>query len=107
MAEAWQFFLLAGLVGTAQGGIQALSRSYFGKLIPDKRRAGEFFGLYNIFGKFESVMGTALMGVVVSTTGRINDGVIPVAITFLIGAALLFFVPEVHEKAQEDSAASI
>ncbi len=107
MAEAWQFFLLAGLVGTAQGGIQALSRSYFGKLIPDKHRAGEFFGLYNIFGKFESVMGTALMGVVVSTTGRINDGVIPVAITFLIGAALLFFVPEVQEKAQKDSAASI
>ncbi len=94
MAHAWQFFLLAGLVGTAQGGIQALSRSYFGKLIPDKRRAGEFFGLYNIFGKFESVLGTALMGVVMSLTGRVNDGVIPVAITFIIGAALLFFVRE-------------
>ncbi len=97
MAQAWQFFLLAGLVGTAQGGIQALSRSYFGKLIPDKHRAGEFFGLYNIFGKFESVLGTALMGLVMSMTGRVNYGVLPVAVTFLIGATLLFFVKE--EKA--------
>ncbi len=97
MAHAWQFFLLAGLVGTAQGGIQALSRSYFGKLIPDKHRAGEFFGLYNIFGKFESVLGTALMGLVMSMTGRINYGVLPVAVTFLIGATLLFF--EKEEKA--------
>ncbi len=101
MAHAWQFFLLAGLVGTAQGGIQALSRSYFGKLIPDKRRSGEFFGLYNIFGKFESVMGTALMGLVASLTGRVNDGVVPIAITFLIGATLLFFVPEGQKNAQK------
>ncbi len=89
MQYAWQFYLLAGLVGTAQGGIQALSRSYFGRLIPDKRRAGEFFGLYNIFGKFESVMGTAMMSAVITATGKVNMGVIPILGVFLIGAALL------------------
>lgn len=94
MAHAWQFYLLASLVGTAQGGIQALSRSYFGRLIPDKRRAGEFFGLYNIFGKFESVLGTALMGIVVSATGRINDGVVPILAVFILGGLLLLFVPD-------------
>lgn len=94
MHSAWQFYLLAGLVGTAQGGIQALSRSYFGRLIPDKRRAGEFFGLYNIFGKFESVMGTALMSAVITATGNVNYGVIPILGVFLVGAALLAMVKD-------------
>ena len=94
MRTEWQFYLLATLVGTAQGGIQALSRSYFGKMIPDKSRAGEFFGLYNIFGKFESVMGTALMGLVVTLTGNIHYGVLSVLVVFLIGGGLLLLVPD-------------
>lgn len=94
MREAWHFYLLAFLVGTAQGGIQALSRSYFGKLVPDPHRAGEFFGLYNIFGKFETVLGTFLMGLVVSLTGVVNYGVLPVAAMFVIGAVLMLFVPD-------------
>lgn len=98
---AWQFYLLATLVGTAQGGIQALSRSYFSRLIPDKARAGEFFGLYNIFGKFESVMGSALMALVVSLTGNVHYGVIPIFISFLIGGALLMKAPKETGRAGE------
>ena len=57
MRELWQFWLLAVLCATSQGGIQALSRSMFGKLLPDKDRSGEFFGFFDIFGKFSSIMG--------------------------------------------------
>ena len=57
MNSLWQFWMLAVLCATSQGGIQALSRSMFGKLIPDKARSGEFFGFFDIFGKFSSIMG--------------------------------------------------
>ena len=64
MRELWQFWLLAVLCATSQGGIQALSRSMFGKLLPAKDRSGEFFGFFDIFGKFSSIMGPALVGFV-------------------------------------------
>ena len=64
MRELWQFWLLAVLCATSQGGIQALSRSMFGKLLPDKDRSGEFFGFFDIFGKFSPIMGPALVGFV-------------------------------------------
>ncbi|MGN0975421.1 MAG: MFS transporter [Gemmiger sp.] len=66
MRSLWQFWVLAVLCATSQGGIQALSRSMFGKLIPDKSRSGEFFGFFDIFGKFSSIMGPALVGAVSS-----------------------------------------
>lgn len=62
LKEVWQFWVMAVLVATSQGGIQALSRSMFGKMIPDKNRSGEFFGFYDIFGKFSAIMGPALVG---------------------------------------------
>lgn len=62
LREVWQFWVMAILVATSQGGIQALSRSMFGKMIPDKRRTGEFFGFYDIFGRFSAIMGPALVG---------------------------------------------
>ena len=64
LRSLWQFWVLAVLCATSQGGIQALSRSMFGKLIPDKERSGEFFGFFDIFGKFSSIMGPALVGFV-------------------------------------------
>lgn len=66
MRSLWQFWVLAVLCATSQGGIQALSRSMFGKLIPDKDRSGEFFGFFDIFGKFSSIIGPTLVGVVSS-----------------------------------------
>lgn len=70
MRDLWQFWVLAVLCATSQGGIQALSRSMFGKLIPDKDRSGEFFGFFDIFGKFSSIMGPALVGVVSSAVAN-------------------------------------
>lgn len=87
------FWILAMLVGTSQGGIQALSRSYFGKLVP-KDNANEFFGFYNIFGKFAAFMGPLLMGVVTQLTGRSNNGVLSIIILFIVGGAVLLKVPK-------------
>lgn len=101
MKENWQFLALAGLVGTAQGGIQALSRSYFGKLIPDKNRAGEYFGFYNIFGKFESVVGTMLMAIVLMFSDDVHYGVLPVLVLFIIGGVLMLKVPADREPLKE------
>ena len=70
MNSLWQFWVLAVLCATSQGGIQALSRSMSGKLIPDKDRSGEFFGFFDIFGKFSSIMGPALVGVVSSVVAN-------------------------------------
>lgn len=60
MNELWNVFVLGILIGSAQGGIQALSRSYFAKIIP-KKNSNEFFGFYNIFGKFAAIIGPLLM----------------------------------------------
>lgn len=87
------FWILAMLVGTSQGGIQALSRSYFGKLVP-KERSNEFFGFYNIFGKFAAIMGPFLVGIVTQTTGKTNNGVFSIIVLFVVGGILLTRVPE-------------
>ena len=60
--ETWHFWFLAAMVATSQGGIQALSRSLFGKMIPSKERSNEFFGFFEIFGKFSAIMGPWLFG---------------------------------------------
>lgn len=92
------FLILAVLVGTAQGGIQALSRSYFGKLIPADQ-AGEFFGFFDVFGKFSAVIGPALFGFAAQVTGVTNYGVLAVMLMFMIGGSImLFLVPASGKK---------
>ncbi|MCK8061206.1 MULTISPECIES: MFS transporter [unclassified Fusibacter] len=88
MKTTLDFWMLAMAVGLFQGGIQALSRSYFAKLIP-KENANEFFGFYNIFGKFAAIMGPALIAVVTLITGKSNYGVVSLIILFIIGGAIL------------------
>ena len=73
-----------------QGGIQALSRSYFAKIIPPEK-AGEYFGLFDICGKGASFMGTALVGLSTQLTGSTNWGVSVLAVIFLIGLVLFHF----------------
>ena len=85
------FWILAMLVGTSQGGIQALSRSYFAKLVP-KENANEFFGFYNIIGKFASIMGPLLLGITAQITGNTAYGVFSLVILFIIGIIILLFV---------------
>lgn len=124
--QAWQFWVLAILVSTSQGGIQALSRSVFGKMLPEKERSSEFFGFYDIFGKFSAIMGPALFGGVVAWVGdwlmrrqgiveaeasaETLDaiarqaspwGVLSVLLIFLVGGALYFFVLPRVERAEK------
>lgn len=81
------FWILAVLVGMFQGTIQALSRSYYAKIIPAEK-AGEYFGLYDICGKGASVLGTALVSFLSQVTGSINMGVSALSVMFLIGLVL-------------------
>ncbi len=90
MTASWQFWVLAIFVGMFQGGIQALSRSYFAKIIPAER-SGEFFGFYDICGKGASVIGTTLMGLVSQLTGSVNYGVGVIAVFFVVGLVLFIF----------------
>jgi MFS transporter, UMF1 family len=86
------FWILAMLVASSQGGIQALSRSYFAKLVP-KESANEFFGFYNIFYKFAAILGPFLVGFTAQMTGNTNSGVFSLIILFVIGGFLLLRVP--------------
>lgn len=81
------FWILAVLVGMFQGSVQALSRSYFGKIIPAEK-AGEFFGLYDICGKGAAVLGTTLVSVMSQLTGKMNVGVSAISVLFVIGLIL-------------------
>ena len=87
LAHQWQFWVLAVCVGMFQGGIQALSRSYFGKIIPPEK-SGEYFGLYDICGKGAAFMGTTLMAVVTQVSGRQNIGVGSIVVIFAVGLLL-------------------
>lgn len=81
------FFILAILVASSQGGIQALSRSYFGKIIP-KEKSNEFFGFYTIFGRFAAIMGPLLVGISTDLTNSTNFGVLSLIALFLIGGTI-------------------
>lgn len=85
--KQWEFWLLAVFVGMFQGAIQALARSYFAKIIPADK-SGEYFGIYDIFGKSASFMGTTLVGAVAQATGKQNIGVAVIAVMFVIGYLL-------------------
>jgi len=93
MRSEWQFYLLAAAFGTVQGGVQALSRSYFAALIP-RERAGEYFGFYNMLAKFAAVLGPLVMGVVAITTGNQRLSIVALTLFFVLGAWLLSRVPE-------------
>lgn len=93
LRSAVEFWVLAICVGLFQGGIQALSRSEFGKLIP-KDQANEYYGFFDIFGKYAAVMGTFLVSVFTQITGNSSIGVLSIAVLFLVGFALLAKMPE-------------
>jgi UMF1 family MFS transporter len=82
------FWGIAFLVASAMGGIQALSRSFFGRLIPPEKSA-EFFGFYNVFGKFAAITGPFLMGVIGHLTGDSRWGVLSLLLLFVLGALFL------------------
>lgn len=87
------FWSIAFLVASSMGGIQALSRSYFARIIPHEKSA-EFFGFYNIFGKFAAICGPFMMGVVGHLTGHSRWGILSIMILFIVGALLLLRVDD-------------
>ncbi|WPD22153.1 MAG: MFS transporter [Candidatus Electrothrix scaldis] len=120
METKYEFYILAGAIGLAQGGIQALSRSYYSRLIPADKPA-EYYGFYNMLGKFAAILGPALMAIVglivrrtlmpptptpeqVESVGRIASrwGIGSILLLFLIGGILFYFVDE--EKGKQEAA---
>lgn len=82
------FWIMAVMVGTCQGGIQALSRSFFGKLIPAER-SNEYYGFFDIFGKFAAVMGPSLYAFIKTISGRSSYGILSLMLLFAIGGGVL------------------
>jgi len=120
MTQKNEFYILAMVIGLVQGGIQALSRSYYSRLIP-KNKAAEYYGFYNMLGKFAAILGPVLMGLVGLIAKRIlmppsptpeqaiavgqlasRWGIASILILFVIGALLFYFVDE--EKGREQAA---
>ena len=95
LKEMKDFLMLAVLVGTAQGGIQALSRSFYGKLVPADQ-ASEYFGFFDVFGKFSAVIGPALFGLAAQITGVTNYGALAVMLMFIIGGGVFVFLVPKH-----------
>ncbi len=91
MQTEFHFYLLAALVGLFQGGIQALSRSFYARLVPVKQ-AGEFFGFFNMLGKFAAVLGPFLMGSVTLLSGSSRLGILSIVLLFLAGGFLFIKV---------------
>jgi len=119
MTQKHEFYILAVAVGLVQGGIQALSRSYYSRLIP-KNQAAEYYGFYNMLGKFAVIIGPALMGIVglivkrmmmppapspeqITAVGQLAArwGIGSILILFILGAVLFYFVDE--EKGREQA----
>ena len=91
MTTKLHFFLLAGMIGLFQGGIQAISRSLFARLVP-KGKEGEFFGFYNMLGKFSAVLGPILLGAVTLATGSVRLGLFSIVALFIGGGLILYRV---------------
>jgi UMF1 family MFS transporter len=90
-----EFYALAVVIGLVQGGVQSLSRSLFGRLVPSGT-SGEFFGFYNLMGKAAAILGPIVTGTVAYFTGDPRLGIVSVTILFVIGALALRKVPAVH-----------
>lgn len=102
LRSATEFWILAILVGMFQGGIQALSRSYYGKIIP-KSHANEYYGFYDIFGKTASILGTFIVAATTSATGNASLGVLSIGV--LLSVALVFLVLQRDPAAASETAA--
>tara|TARA_Y100000739_G_scaffold32039_1_gene24460 strand:- start:4284 stop:5552 length:1269 start_codon:yes stop_codon:yes gene_type:complete len=88
VSEEWHFYALAVLIACFQGGIQALSRSLYSRITPESRSA-EFFGFYNMFGKFAAIIGPPLMGYIGLITGNPRYGILSIIILFILGGYFL------------------
>ena len=107
MTDKSEFYILAVIIGLVQGGIQALSRSFYAKIIPVSKSA-EYFGFYNMLGKFAAVFGPITMGgvgLLVRNMGYSSDiasraGIASISFFFIAGGILLYFVDEEKGRAE-------
>ena len=104
MTTTWQFFALAFLVGTVQGGSQALSRSLFARMIP-KHKSSEYFGFFSVFEKFAGIFGPALFAASVTLFGSSRAAILSVILFFVDGAAVLTRVDVARGELQAAQAA--
>lgn len=102
MQDVWEFYALAILIGLVMGGVQALSRSLFLRIIP-RSRAAQFFGFYNLIGKFSVMVGPLLMGAVGRVTGSPRLSILSVLVLFVAGGLLLTRVNEADGRAAADA----
>ena len=100
---AWKFWMMATFVGAFQGAIQALSRSYYAKIIP-KEKSSEYFGIFDIFGKGASFMGTMLMGISTQIFDTSKAGVVVIAAMFVVG--FVFFQVQRRTETQDSGTIS-
>ena len=99
LRSAVEFWILAVIVGMFQGGVQALSRSYFGTLIP-KDHATEYYGFFDIFGRYASVCGTLLVSIVTQLSGNSSLGVLSIGILLVIGFVMLVKLSNIQKVTQ-------
>ena len=93
ISTATHFYILAVVLGLVQGGVQALSRSLFAQLIPDAKHSTEFFGFYNMFGKFSAILGPFLVGLTGLITENSRLSLLAILVLFLIGGVMLARLP--------------
>ena len=94
--RAWEFWVLAVIIGTAQGGIQSLSRSYYGKLVP-KEQSNEYFGFFDIFGKFADFFGPLILSACAILFGSSKYGVLTLIVLFIIGFWMILKVEKLSK----------
>lgn len=88
-----QFYIMAGVIALVQGGVQSLSRSFYARIIPPDR-SGEFFGFYNMMGKFAAVIGPLLVGATAAMTGSARLSILSILVLFIAGAVMLWFAED-------------
>jgi len=93
MTDAWQFWVLASAVGLLQGGVQAISRSFYSILIPQEK-AAEYFGFFAISSKFASILGPLLFAIIGDVTGSTRNSILSIVVFFILGGVLLLTVKE-------------
>lgn len=97
ISQVWEFYGIAIAIGVVQGGVQALSRSLYARLIPPDS-AAEFFGFYNFLGKFAAVIGPVMMGWVAIATGSTRISILSILVLFIAGGLLLMKVDVTNSK---------
>ncbi len=100
ISSVWHIFILGAMIGSAQGGIQALSRSYYARIVP-KEKSNEFFGFYNIFGKFSAIIGPSVMSLTTTISGNARLSILGIIPLFIIGFLIFIILPKEQKSSSE------